>query len=53
MMSLTPREELRDIFIPQFDKILTLVNDQIQQVNARFGPGSMQVTGCHRMILIR
>lgn len=52
-MALTHREELRDIFIPQFDKILTLINDQIQQVNARFGPGSMQVAGCHGMILTR
>ena len=37
------REELREIFIPQFQKILTLINDQIQQVNSRFGPRALQV----------
>jgi hypothetical protein len=37
------REELRDIFIPQFEKILALINDQVQQVNSRFGPGAMKV----------
>jgi hypothetical protein len=37
------REELREIFIPQFQKILALINDQIQQVNSRFGSGAMQV----------
>jgi hypothetical protein len=43
MTPLTSREELRDIFIPQFEKILALINDQIQQVNSRFGPRALQV----------
>jgi hypothetical protein len=41
--TLMSREELRDIFIPQFQKILTLINDQIQQVNSRFGARALQV----------
>lgn len=41
------REELREIFIPQFEKILALINDQIQQVNFRFRPGAMRVQQCH------
>jgi hypothetical protein len=37
------REELRAIFLPQFHKVLDLVNGQIQQVNEKFGPGSLRV----------
>jgi hypothetical protein len=40
---LTVREELRAIFLPQFQKVLDLVNGQIEQVNGKFGPGSLKV----------
>lgn len=29
--------------MPQFHKVLDLVNGQIQQVNEKFGPGSLKV----------
>lgn len=41
---LTFRDELREIFLPQFEKIIKLIGDQIQEVNGRFGPRSLQVT---------
>lgn len=37
------REEVREIFLPQFYKVLDLVNGQIQQVNGKFGQGSLKV----------
>lgn len=37
------REEVRAIFLPQFYKVLDLINGQIQQVNEKFGPGSLKV----------
>jgi hypothetical protein len=41
------REEVRAIFLPQFYKVLDLVKGQIQQVNDKFGPGSLKVICVH------
>ena len=38
------REELRGIFLPTFQKVLELINGQIEQVNNKFGPGSLNVS---------
>ena len=37
------REEVRGIFLPQFYKVLELVDGQIEQVNKKFGAGSLKV----------
>jgi len=37
------REEVRGIFLPQFYQVLDLVTGQIQQVNEKFGAGSLKV----------
>jgi hypothetical protein len=51
LRNLIIREELREIFIPQFQKILTLINDQIQQVNSRFGTRALQVTSIRPFLI--
>jgi len=43
--NLNYREELRTIFVPQFEKILALIGEQIEHVDRSFGPGSLKVRG--------
>jgi hypothetical protein len=40
---LVGREEIRDIFLPVFYRVLDLIKDQIRRVNEKFGPGSLKV----------
>jgi len=41
--SLIVRGELREIFLPVFEKVLNLIKGQIEQVGSRYGSGSLKV----------
>ena len=47
------REDIRDIFLPVFYRVLDLIKDQIHRVDDKFGPGSLQVSSLLFILLTK